>query len=336
MKGILFRAGGGLGKNIMATAVVRQIRKANPELPIHVQTNHPDAFVELDEVTRVYPLVPNPDFHDLHRDFEILETEPYQAHGYRRDGEHLVAAWCRRLGLKPPSSPAGTIRVNRFERRAAEQILGQIRQQAAGRKVVAFQWIGSSATVATQIRELPQATAQEIVDELAKNQCFPVVIGLPTEPRLQNCLTLLAGDGQAFSPRIIFAVLASVDGLIAIDSFAQHAWAALGKSNALVLWGATRPENLGYESNVNVKPPANCCPTPGCNRPETHLGDWVGNGNVWTCPHEGACMNYNAQDVVKRFMKAMNMAPPVPAPAPVKNDEPAAAPAAEETKEVTA
>lgn len=249
MKGILFRVNGGFGKNIMATAVCRAIKKAHADLPLHVQASYPDAFVGIDEVDRVYPQVPSPDFYDLHRDFEILDAEPYAAHDYRRGGEHLVNVRCRRLGIKPPSSPAGTIRLARHEKRAAEQILGAIRQQAAGRKVVAVQWIGGTSTYApgeaqnpnrvSQVRELQQEVAQSLIDALAADGHFPLVIGLPTEPRLQNCLTLLDGNGQAFPLRVVLAVLALVDGLVSVDSFAPHAWAALGRSHAVVL-GARR------------------------------------------------------------------------------------------------
>jgi hypothetical protein len=350
-KGILFRVSGGLGKNIIATALLKTIRKAHPDVPLHVQASYPDAFVGLDEVAKVYPLgAPSTDFYDLHRDFDVLEAEPYVDHAYRREGEHIVTAWARRLGLKPPASPAGVIRPGKHERKAAKQIMDSIRAQAAGRPIVGFQWIGGTSPYnpaeannpnrASQVRELPQEVAQGVVDALAKEGVFPVVIGLPTEPRLQNCLTLLDQQGNTFAIRVVFAVLAELAGLIAIDSFAQHAWAALGRSNALVLWGSTRPDNLGYETNANVKPAANCCPTPGCGRPETHIGDWVGNGTVWVCPHDGACMNYNAADIVKRFQKIMKQGETAPAPEPpakpalsLVKDEPEAETAAEETKE---
>jgi hypothetical protein len=361
LKGILFRVNGGFGKNIMATAVCRAIKRAHPDIPLHVQASYPDAFVGLDEVEKVYPQVPSPDFYDLHRDFEILDAEPYAAHDYRRGGEHLVNVWCRRLGIKPKAwtkaecedlkhSTVGTIRLARHEKRAAEQILGVIRQQAAGRTVVAVQWIGGTSTYApgeaqnpnrvSQVRELPQEVAQALVDALAADGHFPLVIGLPTEPRLQNCLTLLDGHEQAFPLRVVLAVLALVDGLVSVDSFAPHAWAALGRSHAVVLWGATRPDNLGYESNTNIKPPANCCPMPGCNRPETHLGDWIGNGTVWTCPHDAACMAYNAKEIAKRVARALGQseAPSCPSNACAKpaKQEPPAEDALDELKEEVA
>jgi hypothetical protein len=273
----------------------------------------------------------------------MLEAEPYLDHAYRRDGEHLVAAWARRLGVKPPASPAGTLRLARHEIRAARQIMDSIRQQAAGRPIVALQWIGGTSPYnpaeannpnrASQIRELPQEVAQEIVNGLAKEGLFPVVVSLNTEPRLQNCLTLLDPQGNTFPIRVTIAVLAEVAGLIAIDSFAQHAWAALGRSNALVLWGATKSEGLGYETNVNLRPPANCCPTPGCGRPETHLGDWLGNGTIWTCPHDAACMGYNSADVVKRSLKILKIEETTPAAPPAKPDLKLVAPAGESAAE---
>lgn len=327
-KGIIFRVSGGFGKNLVAIDVARAIKREHPELPLHVQASHPDAFVNLPFIDRVYPMMASPDFFDIHREFDIIDAEPYVDHGYR-SGEHLAAVWARRAGvsLEPakgsPDKFAGpNIRLSRAEMKAAEQIMGQVRNQAQGRKVVALQWLGGTSyhnpgeaqnpNRVSQVRELSKERAQEVVNKLAAKGVLVLVVGLPTEPRLENCIPLLDGNGQGFPIRVVLAVLSLVDGLIGIDSFAMHAWHALGKKGAVIVWGATTPDQLGYPENTNIKPAANACPIVPCKRPDTHLGDFHGNGSVWSCPNEAACMEHNADDIVLALEKGLE---------PEKNDK---------------
>lgn len=311
----ILRVAGGYGKNLMATRVARQLRDQHPGARISVQASYPDAFSNLDFIDGYYPLgQPLPDFYERHAGHEILDAEPYTDLKYRQGECHLVDAWCRKLGLKVPEKKHGIIRLTKAEKRAAEMILAQIRQQAQGRPVVGVQWVGGTSFYAPQaaldplrqqqVRELPMETAQAMVNDLVAGGAIPVQVGLPTEARLANCIPLLTQEGQAFPIRVVMACLELMDGLVAVDSFAAHAWAALGKSKAVVVWGATRSDALGYADHVNITPAKNCCPVGGgCNRPDTHLGDWVGTGNVWQCPHDGACMaGYNGKELAMKVL----------------------------------
>jgi hypothetical protein len=319
-KGIIFRVGGGFGKCLAATRVAKQIKEKHKDLPLTVQTSYPDAFVGLDFVDAYYPYgAPLPDFYDKHKCYEIAETEPYQDLDYRAGQCHLIDAWCRRLDVAIPEDKTPIIRLSKAEKRAAEMIMGQVRNQAQGRPVVALQWVGGTSyhhqqaaldpLRQTQVRELPQDIAQAAVNDLVAGGAVPVQIGLPTEARLQNVIPLLTQEAQAFPIRVTIACLALCDGALLIDSFAAHAWSGLGKKNAVVVWGATRPKNLGYLNQINLEPAKNCCPVGGgCNRPDMHLGDWVGTGNPWQCPHDGACMgsaSYNGKELAAKVLSTL-------------------------------
>jgi hypothetical protein len=314
-KGILLRVAGGFGKNLMATKVAKQLKDKHPKLPLHVQVSNPDAFIGLNFVDKFYPLAPLMDFYDDHKDFKIYDADPYTNLDYRSGKEHLVNSWCKTYGTKPPESVAGIIRLSKKEKKAAAMIMQNVRNQAQGRKVVGFQYVGGTSFYdpnaaldpirPTQVRELPVEIAQNIVNGLASAGCMVIQIGLATEQKLENSIQLIGNDGKSFPIRIVLAIIDQLDGLVGIDSFAHHAWAALGKKNAVVVWGATRRETLGYETNINIAPAANCCPTPGCNRPNGHVGDFVGTGQPWQCPHDAACMDYNAEEIVKKTMAAL-------------------------------
>ena len=83
MEQILFRVNGGLGKNICATSVLKQIKKKYPDSIIHVQATYPDVFMNLLEVDEYYPGQPMPNFYKYHKNFDILEAEPYIDLSYR-------------------------------------------------------------------------------------------------------------------------------------------------------------------------------------------------------------------------------------------------------------
>ena len=131
-----------------------------------------------------------------------------------------------------------------------------------------------------------------------------VQISLPTEPQLQNTFKLT--NNEVLNPRYIFAILQRAKYGIFIDSFAQHAWTALNKKNALVLWGSTNPKSLGYKTNINMVK-ENSCINLHCNRPCTHLGDILGNGSVWKCLYNTKCMDFKVNDIIDKFLGIVDL-----------------------------
>jgi hypothetical protein len=77
---------------------------------------------------------------------------------------------------------------------------------------------------------------------------------------------------------------------------------ALGKQNGVVMWGGTSPAQLGYDSMLNLVPTNNPCDDLHCGRPFGFVGDFLGNGEPWTCPYEEGCMQHNPDFVVGKFL----------------------------------
>jgi hypothetical protein len=317
---IIFQVSGGLGRNIMATAVCRQIKRQHKKSPLHVMASYPDVFVDLPTVERVYPFPGGSsflaDFYDGHKDFDVMAAEPYVDLAYRKGEQHLVDVWCRRLGLQLPDDKRGELALHdATEREWARRNLHQLLSMANRPKLVAIQpWGGTSfyqaeaamdPTRPKHTRDLPPQVAQDIVDGLRAKNVVVLQLSLPTEPQLRTVIPIPVQQGQIISPRYLFALLELCDGLVSIDSFAAHAWVALGKQGATVLWGGTDPTALGYSCNSNLtvtKP----CPTPHCGRPDTYMFDTLGNGQPWRCPHKGACMNHSAETVVQSILGSLS------------------------------
>jgi len=306
MKEILFRSNGGLGKQISATIVAKQLRFKYPDAIIHVQTSYPDPFYNLNVVNKYYPMNPIPYFYDEHKNFEIVETEPYLDMSYRNGEKHLVDVWCERLGLEIPKEKAGQLLLDDEEKAYAKSLALQLKLD---RPLVAIQIAGGTSHYEPQkandpfrtkhYRDLKIEIAQELVNKLVQSGIGAVLqIRLPTEPKLENCLHL--PDNEITGTRRLFAILDMCKYGIFIDSFCQHAWAALGKSNAIVLWGGTNPANLGYLSNKNLINKKSC-DNLHCNRPNTFVHDFVGNGTFWKCPFSAKCMDFSSERIMSNF-----------------------------------
>lgn len=317
-KVVLDEGQGGLGKAICMTAVAKAIKDEHPDCDLIVRTSYPDTCKGLPFIDAFYGMEPRPYMRKEIADAEYIRTEPYLDLAWRQGKEHLISTWCRLVGVRPPREIRGIIELTEQERQDAETLLGRV-----DRPIVALQWIGGTSNQnpgaanalgkLSQARHLKQPVAQEIVNHLVKEGLAVLQISLPTEPRLQNVLYL---DEKSVTPtRLLFALLERCNGLIGIDSFAQHAWAALGKKDAVVLWGYSNPTNYGYACNNNLTATTKKCRTPHCNRPETHLGDILGNGEPWVCPHGGECMAFDPKIVADAAIKAVRESMPKPQPA---------------------
>lgn len=312
-KKILFDTkGGGMGRQIAATAVALQIRAKHPDAELHVLTSYPEVFAGLPGVDRYFG-GHTPYFYEEHRDFLVLAAEPYLDLAYREGREHLIDVWCRLVGVDAPKKRAGKIVLDMHERATGAKILSQLPQD---RKLIAFQWTGGTPymdanaaqdpTRVKHYRDLDLQTAQAVASGLAQQGYIVLQIGLPSEPELKDAVTL--DRNQVVNPRYVFAVLERCSGLVAIDSFAQHAWAALGKESAVVVWGGTHPTALGYSGNTNLtSAKGKECPNLHCSRPNTYLGDITGNGRVWTCPRNAACMAHDPSTIVEAVKQAVPM-----------------------------
>jgi ADP-heptose:LPS heptosyltransferase len=315
MDKILFQVGnGGLGKTIVATAVAKAIKEQYPKARMIVQANYSEVFKGLPLADRFYPQSPAPYFRDIVQDYDVLTTEPYIDLAFRQGKEHLIDVWCRRLGIKPPVEKRGLIVLDEHEKQAADNM---IRPIGLDRPVIAFQPFGGIPSSEPgrandpfgqfQARHLSVVQAQSIVDEIVKQGAAVLQISLPTEPKLKNVLNL--GD-QTLPARIIFAVLDRCSGVVAIDSFVNHAWAALGKKGGVFLWGYSSPMQYGYAGNSQMTVKLEKCDTPHCNRPETFLSDIDGCGRHWECPHGRECMGFDPKTVADAAIRAVVPATP--------------------------
>jgi ADP-heptose:LPS heptosyltransferase len=304
---VVFTDGGGLGKTILSTAVVASISAHYPKSKIIVLTGHPDVYDGNPKVYRVFDPNAVQYFYSDYikdKDFVFLQSEPYTHWKYLRQEMHLIEAWCDQIGV-PCVTKKPEIFVKQSDKRSIEQYMKI--QGIDKDALVLIQWCGGivpkedNAVLGTQLNEamhkrsIPKHIAQEIADALKHQGRQVVSLQHQHQEPLDGVATIFDRFG------LIAALIDSCKTFVGIDSFMQHAAAALGKSGT-VLWGATNSDVLGYEMHSNLTRGA-VCAEPKCHRPNSFLLDKTGSGQSWSCPYSEPCLDFVAKDVVEDVLQ---------------------------------
>jgi ADP-heptose:LPS heptosyltransferase len=306
-KQVVFIVDGGIGKNIMATSVVRCIKQQYPNLPLIVVASHPDVFKHNPHIKKCYPFS-NPLFFfedNIQSSFSlILKADPYCNSDYVFGRKHLIPVWCSLLDIKYDEIRP-EIYLTKKEIDFSQEMLR--RNKVDADKLVLIQWQGGpmekcdpSDRKKQQKRAIPLKIAQTIANNIKDKGYTVWSIQYPQQPQLVGVHVPLASfkdnNPAMLSQRHIFALITLCKTTVCIDSFVQHACAALGKK-AVVLWGGTHPNNLGYDLHENLV--QEVCSHPFCGRPNSFLFDGESMNGLWECSYDEACLDYDPDEITK-------------------------------------
>jgi hypothetical protein len=296
---------GGIGKNLMATGVVRALKKSYPDKRIIVLAGCPEVFFYNPNVYKTFNFANPLYFYDdyVGKDTVILKTEPYLDYNYINKEKHLVEAWCEQLGIKSDGVEPDLFFLDN-ELEMAKFYIDKI-QQDAKKEFVLLQWIGGKVpkdkskeelkmSLMTMFRRsLPIMEVEKLVEYFKDKYIFGNV-GHNNFPEIKNTNLVF------FPIRSTIALLMYCKTFIGIDSFLQHAASAKQiNKKGIVLWGGTSPECLGYDGQINIT--KEVCNTPFCHRPNSYLFDAQANGQMWSCLHNEKCLKYTAEEMIKVF-----------------------------------
>jgi hypothetical protein len=305
----VLKVDGGLGKNVAATALVVSI-KAKWNLPLIVIASHMEPFYGNPLVDRLHTYR---NLSYLYADYfadravQILSGEPYMHSSYLT-GSHIIEVWREMFGLPTCDVAQPCLFIDAAEREWALTYLAGMKIQPE--KLILLQWQGGAAPPAPgqcsaqQRRTLRRVTAQALYDGLVGMGYDVISMQLPSQPQLERCLVPTAGRGQdgqplPLNPRQALALVSVCKSFVGIDSFVQHAAAALGKPG-IVLWGGTDPRNLGYPEHKNLTAKVKC-ETPHCGRPNSFLFDVDVFGRPWSCPVGDMCLDFDPDEILDEF-----------------------------------
>ena len=241
MKTVVFLIQGGIGKNIAATAVAENISKNFPDRKLIVVSPYPEVFLNNPCVHRIYRSNTIQYFYEdfiKNKDTIFFGNEVYQSNEYVVQNKHLVEAWCNMFGLKYSDEnprlflnyPEVYENAKKFKREKPILLL-----QTNG---------GGEGNVYNWARDLPDFLAKDLIDKLKdKYHIFHIA--------RNDQISFEHTEKINYNLRDIFCLIQLSQKRLLIDSFVQHASAALMMPST-VCWIGTHPDKLGYNIHNNI------------------------------------------------------------------------------------
>jgi hypothetical protein len=274
-KYLIWHIQGGLGKNIAATALIKDLKAEYSDRKLIMVVSHPEVFINNPNIDRVYQLGQTPYFYQdyiYNKDVIIFRHEPYHQTGHITKTKHLIENWCDLLGLAYKMQKP-EIFVNYMQRQS-------INVWNRSQPIMVIQTNGGPGDIHTPsyswTRDMPINVAQHIVDRF-KHDYHIIQITKPDGYFLEGV--------ERFDAKIsnmeLFALLVVAQKRVLIDSCLQHAAAAFNLPST-VLWIGTSPTVFGYDMHTNIE----------ANLPETanqligsYLFDYQFDNNDYECPY---------------------------------------------------
>ena len=244
----VFHIEGGIGKNIVATNVARNIKRAHPGRELVVVSPYPEVFVHNPDVYRVYKTGMCPYFYEdfiKDKDTIVFKHEPYNSNEVITRKSNLAKAWCKSLDLEYDVNKP-VLYFNQIEQQNA-LLLQQ--SYSNGKPMVAVQINGGIGSSPRHInfnwfRDLPPQYVQPIINKYKDIFTF-IQIRANNQIQLENCTQV------DLSLREIFLLLSQCKTALTIDSVTQHVMATFQKPS-LVCWVGNSPIVYGYSMHTNV------------------------------------------------------------------------------------
>lgn len=242
-KYLILQIEGGIGKNIVATSVVRAISNQYLDRKIVILTAHIDIWMCNPRIYKVLEFGKTPYFYQdfiNKKDTILMLQDPYRCQDYIYKRKHLSEIWCDMYGIKWDGEKPELYFTN-IEYDFLQTLLNK------ERPIFLIQSFGGSEQQGHKYswaRDIPPKVAQSVVDEMSKNYRV-IQVRRPDQLALNNCESL------SLNPRQLSLSIMMSDKRLFIDSFMQHAAASL-ELESTVIWIANDSNVLGYKVNKNI------------------------------------------------------------------------------------
>jgi hypothetical protein len=246
MKFSVMHIEGGIGKNILATAVVSSIKASDPDRQIIVVSAWPQVWFNNTDVHQIFPMGQVANFYKNYikdKDTKVYRLEPYHTEDYILNKNHLIKIWCELCGVEwdgtGPKLFFSLLELEYLKIKMLSNVTKPVfllQTNGGGQGGRPYSWY----------RDLPALNALDVV-EYYKNDYHIYHMGYENQQLLPNCHKL------TLDTREILAAVNFSQKRLLIDSFPQHASAAFGLKS-VVCWIGNDPSILGYNSNINLKP----------------------------------------------------------------------------------
>ncbi len=246
--GGLFQGTGGLGDDLMATMIFRELKKRKARNLV-MSTNHPALFQNNTDVDQIL-------FHSRPRLNRWLKwgvpltTLSYATYDPLRDAdempvEHILIKLCRLAHI------TGSVELRPYLFLTREEF-------AAGRiaeNQVVIQSSGLSAAHSMRNKEWYPHRFQEVCSGL-RSDVSVIQLGAPDDPKLEGALDLRGKTTFRQSA----AILANSLVFIGLVGFLMHLARAVDCRSVIVYGGREKPTQTGYVANKNLYSQVRCAP----------------------------------------------------------------------------
>jgi ADP-heptose:LPS heptosyltransferase len=240
---VIFNIEGGIGKSIMATAVLKAIKKQYKKANIIVVTGYPDVFIANPNVNKVLKFDQLSGMYEqniMNKECKVFVSDPYHTSDFITESKHLIQIWCEMFGLQYDGEMPELFLLKAekeyFEPfyRLDKPILAIQPNGGAVNQPLKYSWT----------RDIPAPIVEEVI-ECYKNDY--AILHIKREDQLIYPNTLQALD----SFRSIMVALSLSQKRLLIDSSAMHIATALNLPST-VAWIGTNPKVFGYDMHKNI------------------------------------------------------------------------------------
>ena len=243
MNTIIFGIDGGLGKSIMATAVLKAIKKQYKKANIMVSTAYPDVFINNPNVNKI---ITNTNNSGLYRDYiqnkeaKVFIGDPYSTSDYITESKHLIQIWCEMFGIE-------------YNGEMPEMFLSKAEKQyyepfyKLGKPIMAIQPHGGALNQPLKyswVRDIPVTIMEQVINRFKDDYA---IVHIKREDQFMYANTIGALDNF----RSIAILLMMSEKRLLIDSSAMHIATSLNLPS-VVTWAGTSPKVFGYDMHTNI------------------------------------------------------------------------------------
>ena len=240
---VIFQVDGGLGKSIMATAILKVIKKQYKKANIIVVTGYPDVFIGNPNVNKVLQQQQAVGFYKnyIHnKDTKVFVTDPYSTSDFITESNHLLKIWCDILGLTY-NGELPEIFLSKGEKEYFAPFY------KLDKPIMAIQPNGGAIGQPLKYswsRDLPASVVNEVVAQFKNDYS---ILHIKREDQLIYENTIGALDSWR---SIAIMLTLSVKRLL-IDSSSMHIATSLNLPS-VIGWIGTNPKVFGYDMHTNI------------------------------------------------------------------------------------
>ena len=238
---------GGLGKHIMATAVLKAIANKHRGDEIHVVCSYPEVFLHNPLAYRIHKNGEHGPFYTTYikgqeSRCKIYYSDPYTHSDFILEQDHLYNIWCKQWGLEY-NGENPEIFITQSEWEYYEPFY------KTEKPIMVIQPNGGPQNQGhnySWTRDIPEPTVLKVIEEFKDTH---TIIHVKRQDQKSYPNTLHALDEF----RSIAILLQLSDKRLLIDSFTQHLAAAYNLPST-VCWVTTKPSVFGYDLHTNIGP----------------------------------------------------------------------------------